>query len=132
MSTPRGKLLAVLVVFAAYAHSSLGWASELADTLERVKPAVVAVGTVQRTRRPPTLFRGTGFVVGDGRYVITNAHVLPDSLDEANKEHLSVFSSRGRKAKVHAVQVLGADRVHDFALLRLRGPALPHWKSVTQ
>ena len=80
-------------------------ARELADTLEKVKPSVVAVGTVQRTRRPPTLFRGTGFVVGDGRYVITNAHVLPDSLDQAHKEQLAVFSGRGRNAKVHAVQV---------------------------
>ena len=100
-------------------------ARELAETLERVKPSVVAVGTVQRTRRPPTLFRGTGFVVGDGRYVITNAHVLPESLDEAHKEQLSVFSGRGREAKVHAVQVLGSDRVHDLALLKLQGSSLP-------
>ena len=49
----------------------------LVDTIARVKPSIVGVGTVQKTRRPPSILRGTGFVVADGRHVITNAHVIP-------------------------------------------------------
>lgn len=45
-------------------------AAALPDAIERVKPSIVGVGTVQHTRRPPSEFRGTGFVVGDGRHVI--------------------------------------------------------------
>jgi serine protease Do len=118
----------MMTMLACVSMSSGVSALQLADTVARIKPSVVAVGTVQRTRRPPTLFRGTGFVVGDGRFVITNAHVLPATLDDAHKEQLSVFSGRGRDAKVHAVQVLGSDRVHDLAILKLRTGKLPALK----
>ena len=99
-------------------------AAELADTLDRVRPAVVAVGTTQVTRRPPLRFLGTGFVVADGRHVVTNAHVLPDRIDEGAREFLSVFSGRG-KGRVHRARVLGRDEVHDLALLAIEGDRLP-------
>ena len=44
-------------------------ASELADLIARVKPSVVAIGTEERTRRPPVSILGTGFAVGDGHQV---------------------------------------------------------------
>ena len=58
--------------------------ADLPDTVDAIRPSVVAVGTYQTTRRPPSVFRGTGFVVGDGQLVATNNHVVPDRLDEAN------------------------------------------------
>ena len=56
-------------------------AASLSQSIARVKPSVIAVGTFQRTRSPAFAFRGTGFVVGDGTLVATNAHVLPVVLD---------------------------------------------------
>ena len=44
--------------------------------IERVKAAIVAVGTLQPSRSPSFDFRGTGFAVADGLTVVTNAHVL--------------------------------------------------------
>jgi len=41
-------------------------AQNLADTIEKIKPSIVAIGTFQKTRRPPSIFRGTGFIVADG------------------------------------------------------------------
>jgi len=55
-------------------------AQRSASAIERVKDAVVAVGTYQRMRSPQFNFRGTGFAVGDGTLVATNAHVLPENL----------------------------------------------------
>jgi len=49
----------------------------LVNTIAIAKPSIVGVGTVQKTRRPPNILRGTGFVVADGLHVITNAHIIP-------------------------------------------------------
>ncbi len=95
------------------------------EAIERARPAVVGVGTVQPTRRPPALFRGTGFVVGDGRTVLTNAHVLPEGLDERKRETLVVFSGRGADSRMHAARVLARDPDHDLAVLAIDGGPLP-------
>lgn len=55
----------------------------LPDTIERVRPAIVGVGTHQ-----PTDFHGTGFAVEDGRAEITNNHVLPTALDSERRGRL--------------------------------------------
>ncbi len=64
--------------------------ADLVSTLARVKPSVVAVGTYQRTRSPAFVFRGTGFAIGDGMLVATNAHVLPEEVDGARMEGLVI------------------------------------------
>ena len=38
----------------------------LPETVERVKSSIVAIGTFQKTRSPPFVFRGTGFAIEDG------------------------------------------------------------------
>jgi S1-C subfamily serine protease len=51
------------------------WA-DFPGTIARVKQSVVAVGTYVPVGNPRFRFLGTGFVVGDGNRVVTNAHVL--------------------------------------------------------
>ena len=66
---PLGNLLAfAALLLAAAAADSLpaAHAQTTVQTIARVKSAVVAVGTFQRTRSPPFRFLGTGFAVGDG------------------------------------------------------------------
>lgn len=99
-------------------------AADLADTIARVRPSVVAVGTVQQTRRPPANFLGTGFVVGDGRHVITNAHVIPSMLDVEHKEFLAVFAGHGQQFETRQATKVAVDREHDLALLKISGKAL--------
>ena len=50
------------------------------DTIARVKVSVVAVGTVQKLRTPQFQFLDTGFAVGDGSLIATNAHVVAKPL----------------------------------------------------
>ena len=97
---------------------------ELPDTVDAIRPSVVAVGTHQTTRRPPSVFRGTGFVVGDGQLVATNNHVIPDRLDEASRERLVIFAGRGKTMDMRSVTVVARDPEHDLALLRIAGGAL--------
>lgn len=100
-------------------------ASSLEDTVQSVKPSIVAVGTIQQDRAPPSKFIGTGFVVGDGNHVITNAHVLPPPLDSENHEALAVFSGEGDQAKARTATAVSIDPKHDLALLKISGPPLP-------
>ncbi|NQD35614.1 trypsin-like peptidase domain-containing protein [Permianibacter sp. IMCC34836] len=89
------------------------------------KRAVVGVGTLLPTRRPPAVIRGTGFVVGDGRYVLSNYHVIPTSLAEEQHETLVVFVGVGEQGQPRTARVIQSAPEYDLALLRLEGPALP-------
>ena len=95
--------------------------------IERVKRSTVAVGTYLATRSPPFLFRGTGFAVGDGTLVATNAHVLPDSTQDATtKEALAiVLPSDQADASGRTATVASVDHERDLALLRIAGRPLP-------
>ena len=100
-------------------------AGALPDTVARVKRSVVGVGTYLQTRSPAITFAGTGFVVGDGLSVITNAHVVPEMLDGARKETLGVVVGDGAAVAFRAATLVGLDREHDLAHLRLQGAPLP-------
>lgn len=112
-------ILALLGVVTARAAPA-----DLPTVIDAVRPSVVAVGTYQTTRRPPAVFRGTGFVVGDGGLVATNNHVIPDNLDEANRERLVIFAGRGKAVDMRSVTVVARDPEHDLALLRVAGKPL--------
>ena len=102
-------------------------AGGLPDTITRVKPAVIGVGTVQQTRRPPVKLLATGFVVADGRHVVTNAHAIPDELASGSKEFLAVLTGE-RNVTAHPAKVVRLDRVHDLALLRFSGQPRPAFR----
>lgn len=102
------------------------WAGELTKTIEVVKPSVVGVGTFQKTRSPSVNFMGTGFAVGDGSLVVTNAHVIPKLTDIEGKESLVVIASRGGKEpELRSAVRVAHDKEHDLALLKISGAALP-------
>lgn len=102
----------------------------LPEQIEKIKPSVVAVGTHQRTRSPQFAFRGTGFAVGDGTLIATNAHVVPDTIDADNLETIAILASAegGREVQVREAKIAAFDREHDLALLRVSGAALPALK----
>ncbi len=100
-------------------------ASELVRTVAAVKPSVVGIGTWLPTRSPAIAFVGTGFVVGDGLSVVTNAHCVPAVLDSANRETFGIVLARGDGVEFRAVLGSQIDREHDLALLRLGGAPLP-------
>lgn len=119
------RVVAVLT-FVATAELPLAQAG-LAESIERVKPAVVAVGTFQKMRNPNFVFRGTGFAVDNGTLIATNAHVVPESLQTEAGETMMVLvhvpgaaEPQSREAKTVMI-----NREHDLALLRISGAPLP-------
>lgn len=99
-------------------------AADLAETIKRIKGGVVGVGTYQATRRPPAVFKATGFVVGDGRTAITNEHAVAAALDAENREQLAVFIRVGEQVQRRAARVRKRDPKHDVAVLAFDGPPL--------
>ena len=106
------------------------WAASLPDVIDQIRPSIVGIGTAYPPRQPnrqgnAVSYRGTGFVVGNGRQVITNAHVIPEKLDVDHNEALTIFFGRGAKAKGMTARVVRTDKEHDLALLEIQGEALP-------
>jgi serine protease Do len=116
-------LAAVSVLLAAPALSA-----DLVQTIERIKPSVVGVGTFMKTRSPPVQFAGTGFAVADGRHVITNAHVFARPLDATKMETPIVLVSKDGEPQPREAELLTIDKDHDLALLKIGGDPLPALK----
>jgi S1-C subfamily serine protease len=103
----------------------IGQSSQLPETLERVKPGVIAVGTFMALRQQQDLLRGTGFVVAGGNHAITNSHVVPRQLDRGRREAVAVYlPDRDNRVRRRLAEVIQRDIVHDLCLLRFQGPAL--------
>ena len=96
----------------------------LPETVVQIKKSVVSVATVMLTRTPRIIFYGTGFVVGDGRYVMTNDHVVPDKIKYDKNEALVIFTGEGSRPTPREAKLVMRDKIHDLALLRIKGPPL--------
>ncbi len=99
----------------------------LVEVIAGARPSVVAVGLYDPTASPRFGFRGSGFVVGDGRLAVTNAHVLPEIPAGTARTRLAVLVRRaGATApELRAAELLRSDPEHDLVLLRIEGEPLP-------
>jgi S1-C subfamily serine protease len=98
----------------------------MVQAVAKVKSSIVIVGTYKATNNPRFTLRGTGFVVGDGNQIVTNAHVLPPTSDDPAPPDLVIQIKRSAtEFQMRPATVLDVDRSHDLALLRVGGPPLP-------
>lgn len=98
----------------------------LPQTVKKVEPSIVGVGTYRADARPNAELLGTGFAIGDGSIIVTNAHVVPPQNRLRRQEKtLSVFVGHGNKTRVRTATVIAEDNKHDLALLKMNGPSLP-------
>ena len=112
----------VFLLHAAWSGTTL---AQLPDTIERIKPAVVLVGTYRATDAPRFRYVGTGFVVGDGLRMVTNAHVIAAiPAMGADGPALVVQLRAGAGVwTMRQARVLETVPEHDLALLQIDGPA---------
>ncbi|WP_213999947.1 serine protease [Arsukibacterium sp.] len=106
--------LSILLLFNLPAQST-----ELVETLQKVKPSVVAIGISNPTGSPRIRLIGSGFVVSPGNRVATNYHVIANPLDESRLEQYVVLSGHGTVFKVHPIQQQKHAPAHDLALLTI-------------
>lgn len=115
-------LLLPMAVPAACAQSQ---PQSLEQVIARVKPAIVGIGSHQKTRTPAVQFIGTGFATGDGLSVLTCAHVIEKLLAASPGETIGILTGQGEIAQFRPATVQVLDPEHDLALLRLSGTPLP-------
>lgn len=111
-------------IFCFFSLSTVATA-ELPATIEKIKPSIVAIGTYKKTQSPPFVFRGTGFVVGDGTQVVTNAHVLPDLTTPDAPELAVLTRSPQGEALIRRAKIISRINDRDLAEIHLEGPPLP-------
>lgn len=99
--------------------------AEFVDVVAKVKPSVVGIGIHTPTSRPQNILRGTGFIIGNGNYVVTNAHVLPKELDENLLQKMAVFIGSGKQATVRKAEIVVTSELYDLAILKISGTSLP-------
>lgn len=97
----------------------------LPEIIAQIKPSIVVVGTFSKLRSPAFQLRGTGFAVGAGLTIATNAHVLPPVADSQAQETLVVLIRDGNTVRQRSARIETIDKDHDLALLKLTGPPLP-------
>jgi len=116
----------VKIVMSAYLIllSSLANA-DLADTVEKIKPAIVGIGVHTPSGRQKNSLNGSGFVIGNGQYVVTNHHVLPKELDENTLQKMAIFTGSGKNTKVRTADIVASSALHDIAVLKVHGAPLP-------
>jgi S1-C subfamily serine protease len=101
-------------------------AADLPALIERSKPAVVLVGTYSPTDSPRFGFRGTGFAVANGNFIITNAHVLPSPEVTETEQRVSIqVRAANGEWELRSTRIAALDRAHDLVVLGFEGAPIP-------
>lgn len=123
MTLSKNVLSIALVALSGIPGAQAG--TGLARVIEVVKPSIVGIGSFQKLRSPAVIFSGTGFVVGDGLTVLTNAHVVQEIINSEQKDMLGIMIGMGDTVQFRSATLEALDKEHDLAQLRIVGPALP-------
>lgn len=128
-SPARSRALCASVFVGLFSTAFTVALADVPETIARIRPSVVIVGTFNVTDSPRFSLRGTGFVAGDGNWVVTNAHVIPDGavVDAANQLVVQVRGEPKGQAELQMRQatVMEVDKLHDLALLQFDGAPVP-------
>lgn len=103
----------------------------LPELIAQAKRSVVVVGSYGLMDNPRFGFRATGFVVGEGLHVITNAHVVPPDEPGRIDRGIAVQVWQDGSWRLRSARLLGRDLRNDLALLEIDGPAVPALKLST-
>jgi serine protease Do len=91
----------------------------LKDSIEQIKPSIVAIGVYNPLGAPRVRLIGTGFVVGDGSKVVTNFHVIAAALSGTENESYVVLSGVADQVKVHQIVARKTEPTYDLAVLSI-------------
>jgi S1-C subfamily serine protease len=99
----------------------------LVDVVADAKRSIAAVGTYNALDSPRFTFHGTGFVVGDGNLLVTNAHVIggPGGENTTPTSLVLQVAAGSGALEVRPATIVTLDRSHDLVLLRFAGSPLP-------
>lgn len=97
----------------------------LVEIIKQVKPSVVGIGVTTPMNSPSNHLQGTGFIVGDGQYVVTNYHVVSNELNPQVVQYRAVYAGSAKKTKTYRAEIVGIDPAHDLAILKIDATLTP-------
>lgn len=101
------------------------------DVIRAIRSSIVGIGMVSPTASPAFSLLATGFAVGDGRWIVTNAHTVPTALDHSKNEQLAIFQFQQAPGEplphltARIAELRQVDRERDIALLQIQGAPIP-------
>jgi len=94
-------------------------AQSLPESIKQIKPSVVSIAIYAPIESKTPQILGTGFVVGNGKYIVTNYHVVSKELDLTIVENFVALSGTGPNPAIHKMDIVAIDPVHDIAILSI-------------
>jgi S1-C subfamily serine protease len=118
--------VASLLLLASGNTTAQDYGTSLVETIRKVKPSIIAVGTYHPLSRPAVSFYGTGFVFSKNGYAITAEHVISAISRKGDAANLYVFfPAVGNSKKVRA-KVITKNIKYDLAIIKLEGRGFNH------
>lgn len=114
-------LIVVTIVFLTFSlQANSHDLPDLSIQVKQNKPSIVGIGLFTPIQSKAPKILGTGFVVGNGKYIVTNYHVVSKELDSTIVQYFVGLSGEGRLPKIHKMELIGIDPVHDLAILSIQ------------
>lgn len=108
----------LLCLLALYYPPLPVWAN-LSNSIEQIKPSVVALGIYSPLSSPRIKLIGSGFAVPPGNKIVTNYHVISKALNAQRNESYVVLSGSADNVIVHPIINTKQQPAHDLAVLKI-------------
>jgi S1-C subfamily serine protease len=92
----------------------------LSNLIQTIKPCVVGVGSYYFNDLPKAKYLGTGFIIEQNNYVVTNYHVISSMIKEKKTPYLRIFHKEF-VPKGYKAEIVIFDEFHDLAILEYKG-----------
>ena len=108
----------IIFLISIFVHFSVE-GRDFPSLVKEIKPSVVGIGVYDPLGTQKNQLRGTGFVVGDGYHIITNAHVVEAQIEEGTQQQIIVLEGKERDVSVLPTTIVELHPSHDLALLKI-------------
>jgi serine protease Do len=110
-------LCCLALIVSRYANSHAE--SVFPSVVQRISKSTVAIAINSPLKHSSPKILGTGFIISNGKYAVTNYHVVAQALDPSVVENYVILSGHGSDVKMLEVDVERIDVKHDLALLNI-------------
>lgn len=118
--TMLSAILALTLTISLAAH-----AEDLVSLTKRAIQSTVAVAIHSPINHTVPLMKGTGFIVHNGNFVVTNYHVVAQELDPTIVEYYVAMLPNEDGFEVQKLELLEIDTKHDLALFSIKNNLPP-------